>query len=476
MHRADKARVAVGLDGRRGDLTHPAAAGVLRRRLPAHGARSFDGLAEVVARAAARRFGHDLLEVPPDHLFLCQPRGLEEPRVHRLVAEAAVLRLLHREDDVGDVVVDEREALLPLAQRRLQGLARRDVAEDVDGADDLTAAGGERVGAHLVPAVAEGDVQRLPPAGLEHPHVGAAVEEAGGAVHELVAGAAAEVVRLHAEEPAHAAVAADDHAVAIEEADQVGEGVERPAPVAGRALRCLGGALRLDEGVEEPVHLPLRDVGLKIRVGVHAVAVAADGVAGDHERVGADHVEQDLRREALAVVLADRPGFVPGEEAVQLGLVLDQAVAAGGAREDPRHLPGDAQRSEPVGQRPLGLGGEERDHGVGVEGAVAEVGLARGEERERAAAGLGLGVDARGVKGGAELRDGVRAGDADAAFAGGQPQPHVGHHGRELLFARAVDEAHVVVRGECLDRREQAVACGVGAHASVPPSVRDTAS
>ena len=74
--------------------------------------------------------GDDVAHLRADHLALPKPGGLQEALIDGREAETAIGRHLDGEDDVGDVVQDQRNLSLALAHRVLDRLPLRDVADD----------------------------------------------------------------------------------------------------------------------------------------------------------------------------------------------------------------------------------------------------------------------------------------------------------------------------------------------------------
>ncbi len=61
----------------------------------------------------------------------------------------------------------------------------------------------------------------------------------------------------------------------------------------------------------------------------HVVEVVVDAGADNGDGMSGQHIQEEGRREGPAVVLADGQALAAGEEAVELRLVLDQALRAG---------------------------------------------------------------------------------------------------------------------------------------------------
>jgi hypothetical protein len=145
---------------------------------------------------------------------------------------------------------------------------------------------------------------------------------------------------------------------------------------------------------------------------------------------------------------------VGGEEAVELRLVLHEPLGAGGAGERPRHLAGHAQGPEAGAPRRRDRLGEQRQHALGIEVAVPEVGLALRHDRERARVRGGGDVDPGRVERVEDLLGGRLVGDVEAALAALQAEADEGHEGVELLLGGLVDQAQVVVHLQAPDRVE----------------------
>ena len=157
------------------------------------------------------------------------PRHLAEPDPQEL----AQVRVARQGGEVHGEGAEVDEPARPFRERVLGEAAVGDIADDVHGADDRSSIAEEGVGGHLEPVVAEGELEALPVTGAQHLLVRAPLEEGARAVHELVALLAGDLVRTAAQELQHAAVAADDRAVAVQQAHHVVHGVEGRGPAGG---------------------------------------------------------------------------------------------------------------------------------------------------------------------------------------------------------------------------------------------------
>ena len=185
-----------------------------------------------------------------------------------------------------------------------------------------------------------------------------------------------------------------------EHREQLGLGAV--GPLERRALLRQPQGDLLEPGLAEAGALELRQhpvdplVGRAVaehQVGRLVEGVGADLVAEHGERVGVQRLLERLGRRALAGVAAERAGPAAGEEAVEVGLVLDQPLAAlRRPLEHPAHVPGRPQAGEAVVERLLLGLAQEIHHRPGIEAAAGEPALPLGQEDEGAALALGMDV------------------------------------------------------------------------------------
>ena len=171
-------------------------------------------------------------------------------------------------------------------------------------------------------------------------------------------------------------------------------GVEEPADVE-RERRVVGGLAVAGQGVAVPPHRRLDTVEqttvlagpllvrLRVRAGVHAVAVAQGGgsvdgvgmVATEHDRRAARPVRQRADDEAVALVVAAVE--LDGSARPRLATDLDQLDRAadalgGGGRRTPRtRCPGSRVRDRPRSDRPTARRGRRRPRPSGSGRAAA---------------------------------------------------------------------------------------------------------
>ncbi len=149
------------------------------------------------------------------------------------------------------------------------------------------------------------------------------------------------------------------------------------------------GALELRQHPVDPL---VRRAVAEHHVGRLVEDVGADLVAQHGERMGVQGVLDRLGGGGFAGVAAESAGAAAGQEAVEVGLVLDQPVGAGDPLQHPAHVPCRAQAGEVVVERLLLGLAQEVHHRSGIEAAVGNPALPLGEEDQGAAVALGMDV------------------------------------------------------------------------------------
>src|SRR4030042_2607884 len=169
-------------------------------------------------------------------------------------------------------------------------------------------------------------------------------------------------------------------------------------------------------------------------VGRNVIKVIMNPPTQDYEGMSPYYIEERLRAEAPAVILAYGQALIIWEEMVELRLVFDQSLRAGKILQGPGHFAGGPQRRITLIQGGLRLLDKKPNHTRRIENAVFHISIAYIEHGKLPALQVGARIQAVTFEISEHFLGGVVIHDIDNFFQPLQPLPQKRGEQRAVFF------------------------------------------
>src|ERR1700692_1400718 len=126
---------------------------------------------------------------------------------------------------------------------------------------------------------------------------------------------------------------------------------------------------------QEALDLPRSLIGLQKFVGRDVVGIFANNIAINYNRMGTNDAQYELRRKAIALVLAENSDIVVADKVVELGFVLDQTIGCCVFLKGPGHFPKNSQSRKLAIACLTRYFGQETDHRIRIKASGLKIGL-----------------------------------------------------------------------------------------------------